>query len=420
MNILFNTIGYKPAFHLGGPIHSVSALAEGLAKRGHRVYVAATDWNLTERLDVDTEGWYSIEGVNVRYFKTRESLLRKIPLEAFRKSNGELCTPDFRKWLESCEIPFDVIHSHLPFVYSNRFASYFAMKNRIPYFYHQRGVFDPVRLKHRKWKKLPALKLWELPICRRANSLIALTEYEQSTYRKLGLTNDIQVIPNGIDLPKKKIVEWKFPKIQLKYNDKVVLFLSRLHPSKGADLAIEAFCQVKKVVPNVKLIVAGPDEYGIQNKLSGYVKNAHCEDSIFFTGPVSGDKKEALLNRADLFILPTESEGFSMAILEAMSHSCAILTTHGAHFPEIETENAGIISERNVQELSKNLAKILAPPYLMNTMANNARRLTQERYTWDYIVLRFERLYEKHVGVTKALVHFPVSTHEPISQNEQS
>ena len=69
MKILFVVHGYKPAWRVGGPIVSVSALAEHLAKRGHEVTVFTTNMNLDQKLDVPLKTPIRIEGVDVYYFQ---------------------------------------------------------------------------------------------------------------------------------------------------------------------------------------------------------------------------------------------------------------------------------------------------------------------------------------------------------------
>ncbi|MCH8274417.1 MAG: glycosyltransferase [Armatimonadetes bacterium] len=393
MIILYNAAGYKPAYNIGGPIHTVSAVAERLAARGHRVIVAATDSNLTERLDVDTGMWHDVDGVEVRYFRMSDSWTKRIPLDYFRKSNADYRTPDLRPWIDACGIRFDVIHSQLPFIHANRVCSEFAERNGVPYFYSQHGVFDTVRLRHRGLKKRLYLALWELPACRRATALIALTEHDAETYRALGLNDRIEVIPNGIDLPEEKSAPWPYPNFPVRDGRPLVLFMSRLHPLKGPDLALEAFRIARAAARDALLVIAGPDEYQMAAKLSARVREAGLEGGVLIPGPVTGAAKSALLQRCNVFILPTESEGFSMAILEAMAHGCAVLTTHGAHFPELEDAGAGSLCAREPDALGCRLAALLADPNLTEEMGRRARWLVEERFSWDSITDRLESLY---------------------------
>lgn len=382
MTILYNAVGWKPAYKLGGPILAVAPLAERLAKRGHTVMVAATNSNLTDKLDIDTEKWHDVEGVHVRYFQMKDSWTKNIPIDYFRKSNADYRTPDLEPWLQSCGIQFDIVHSQLPFIHSNRVCSKFAAKNRIPYVYSQHGVFDPIRLSRRSFKKQIYLRLYELPTCKLAKALIALTDYEKETYRRLGLTNRIEVIPNGIDLPEVAHRREETPPL--------VLFMARLHPIKGADIAIQSFLRASERFPNVRFVMAGPDEFGMTASLT---KQIGSNQNIELCGPVTGTEKEKLLQQADIFVLPTESEGFSIALLEAMAYGCAILTTSGAHFDAIESNGAGRIIPRTIDAFAKSLIELLSDLESTHEMGNNARQLVERDYMWDKIVDRYEELY---------------------------
>ncbi|MEW5882887.1 MAG: glycosyltransferase [Armatimonadota bacterium] len=393
MRVLLTTVGYKPAWNIGGPVHTVVALAEGMARRGHEVWVAATDSNLTERLDVDTEAWHNLDGVRVRYFRMQDSWTKRIPLDYFRKSNADYRAPGFARWLRGDAPRFDVVHSHLAFAHANRVAAVWCRERGVPFVYQQHGVFDPVRMRHRALKKRLAFALWERRVCESAAALIALTEYEAKTYRALGLSGRVAVIPNGVappgNPPPPGALLEHVPDIS--DEDVVALFLGRLHPTKGVDVAVEAFLRLDE--PRARLVVAGPDEFGLREGLERRVREAGAR--VSFLGSVAGELKGALLHRADLFVLPTVSEGFSIAVLEALAHGCPVLTTDGAHFPEIEQEGAGLLLPRTADAFAQAVAELAGNPERRKDMGASARRLVAERYTWERIVDRFEDLYKE-------------------------
>lgn len=389
------TVGYKPAWNIGGPVHTVVALAEGLASRGHEVWVAATDSNLTERLAVDTEAWHDVGGVRVRYFRMQDSWTKRLPLDYFRKSNADYRAPDFPRWLYTDAPRFHIVHSHLGFAFANRVAAAWCARRGVPFVYQQHGVFDPVRMRHRAMKKRLAFALWERRVCESAAVLVALTEDEAATYRALGLKGRVEVIPNGVSLPGDPppmgVLHERL--LDLRDDDVVVLFLGRLHPTKGVDIAVEAFLRLDE--PNARLVVAGPDEFALREGLERRVREAGAR--VQFLGSVSGELKSALLHRADIFVLPTVSEGFSIAILEALAHGCPVLTTEGAHFREIEREGAGLVLPRTASAFAEGIRGLVRDSGRRLAMGETARRLIADRYTWERIVARFEDLYKELV-----------------------
>ncbi len=383
-------------------MQTLAATAERLVKRGHRVWVAATDSNLTERLDVDTEIWHKVDGVSVRYFRTSDSWTKRLPTPYFQKSMADYRTPDLEPWLRESNLHFDIIHSQLPFIHGNRVCSRFAQDNWVPYFYSQHGVFDPVKLQYRGLKKRLYLQMHELSVCRRAAVLLGLTEHERESYRKLGLKNRVEIIPNGIDLPEPQHFEWPFPHFPIREGAPLVLLIGRLHPMKGADLALEAFLLARKTAPEARLIIAGPDEHGLMEKLKSRAAETSAADAVLFPGAVQGSTKAALLTRANIFMLPTLSEGFSVSILEAMASGCAIVTTKGAYFPEIEQAGAGWICERDAISFGGKLASLMCQPGEVKRTGERARALVAKDYSWDSVVSRLEALYaevsEKALG----------------------
>lgn len=391
--ILYNAVGYKPAYNLGGPVSALVALAEGLAKRGHQVHVSATNSNLTENLSANTKIDQEINGVHVHYFQVKPIWIQKIPIPTFQKSNANYYTPDFKRWILTQRKKFDIIHSQLPFLYSNLVASDYAEKHAIPYLYSQQGVLIPERLRYRKWKKRVYYLLYEKKVLQRATVLLASTHEERIAYQTLGLTQRIEIIPNGVHLPEDKERPWPLPEWKPPSDAPLVLFLGRWHPLKGVDLALDAFFIAKKKVPNACLLLAGPDEYGLLPIIKQRIAKYQLKDSVFCPGAIYDEAKEAVYHRADVFILPTVAEGHSIALLEAMAHRCAILTTPGAYMPEISKYKAGMICNRNAESLGKALTHLLSHQNLAKSMGEQGHRLVRDNYTWEKIVPRYENLY---------------------------
>lgn len=188
LRILYTIHGYKPAYRLGGPIVSVSAVAERLVQKGHKVVVFATDSNADEDLDVPVNQPVKVDGVEVWYFTRRDpiqSLFFFIPY--WTKSIGFMYNPKIAGHLKNILPEMDLVHVHNPFIYSAYAASRVAQQVGKPLFFHQRGVFDPERLKFRSLKKRLYINLVARPLMQKATTLIALTEAEVRSYRALGV-----------------------------------------------------------------------------------------------------------------------------------------------------------------------------------------------------------------------------------------
>lgn len=398
MRILFSVPLYKPAYRFGGPIASVAALAENLVKRGHQVVVFTSNSNLDEDLDVPVNQPIMVNGVEIWYFEHKEFFKEYLQLVPYlSQSVGYLYLPALRKILNQRIREFDLVHTHMPFVYSTYAVAKAAIKHNIPIFYHQRGAFAPAYLRYHGLKKYIYISLFEKKIMEKAAILIALTDAEVASYRGLGVKTPCRIIPNGIDTQyyaQKKDGEMKLSdQFIIKAENIVILFLARLHIIKGADFLLDVFLEIINKYPKAQLVLAGPDQHNFKEKLLAKVVAEGASGRVFLPGMVTGDLKHALLARADLFCQPSMGEGFSVSILEAMASTTPILATPECNFPTLEKEAAGYIVEKNLEKWIEKISYLMDNPSKMCLMGRNAFSIVKHQYTWDKIVNRLEEVY---------------------------
>jgi glycosyltransferase involved in cell wall biosynthesis len=405
MRILYAVHGYKPAVRIGGPAVSVPALAERLVRRGHDLTVVTSDRDLGERLDVPLEQEVDVEGVKVWYFPTTSVLSRWLPsARSPRAPSGFLYAPSMAKALQRIVPSVDLVHTHLPFIYPTYAAAKAARVARKPLVYHQRGVLNPRRLEFKRLKKRLYLELIERPILRQATLLLALTNDEAAGYRRLGAEQPCWTVPNGVDLPPEQLEvraraqsAWALPQAA-----PTVVFLGRLHPLKGTRKLLSAFREVHRVLPDARLLMAGPDEEGELSVLRSLAAAFGLGDAVLFPGVLRGEQKALLLARADVFCLPSVAEGLSMAVLEAMAARTAVLLTPGCGFPEVAAAGAGRIVEDEAEGLQRALLDMLADPAKLARMGEAGRALVERDYCWDRIVDRLLEAYTESIGLHRA------------------
>lgn len=403
MRIVYAVPAYKPAWRFGGPVHSVSAMAEHLVKRGHEVFVFSTNSNLDMDLDVPTDRFVDVQGVQVRYFRRSQPLKRLFPRIAYiSKAVGFLYCKDMRAELDRIVPTADLVHTQLPFCYPTYAAAHAAFRHSLPLFYHQRGVLKEDHLQYRPLKKRTYLRLVELPIMRRAAGLIALTDIELQSYRALGLTGACYVIPNGIDLPPYGADEAvDLNGLSMEPDELVILYLGRVHPFKGVNQLLDAFQLIADRIPRARLVIAGPDESGIGDAFRAKDTLRQGAARVVFTGMVEGQVKKSLLARADLFVLPSRGEGFSMAVLEALAASTAVLLSPGCNFSEVATAGAGRIVDPDPRELATAMSEMLASPKGLRAMGERGRRLVEGGYSWESLVDRMLDVYREGIATVK-------------------
>jgi glycosyltransferase involved in cell wall biosynthesis len=194
--------------------------------------------------------------------------------------------------------------------------------------------------------------------------------------------------------------------------DNYVLFLGRLSPEKNCHLLIEAF---EKIRTDMKLVLAGGSSHS-----DSYVAalRRHESDRIRFLPWVSGTGLEEVLSNAALFVLPSELEGLSLALLDAMAAGVCALTSDIPENREV-IEGAGFTFRRgDLADLERMLDLLVRNPELRRQAAARARARVQNQYLWPEIAQSIETAYYKvlgwNAGERAQLARIPVRT-SPLS-----
>lgn len=276
----------------------------------------------------------------------------------------------------------DAIHAHGFYVSTNWILGRTAHHNGKALVMHPHGMFEPWILGRSRGKKRIAHWLFEDANFQNARLWRALTSQEADQIRGQGIEAPIVVAPNGVDPTPFDAREPT--RSDPKKNKRTALFLGRLHPKKGVDLLIEAWATLPaKLRDEWSLIIAGPEEDGHKEKLIKIVYLHSLEDSVSFPGLVTGDAKIKLLCEADLFLLTSHSEGFSVAMLEAMAARLPVIATRACNFSELFKEGGGWECEPNIPSIFEALQSALnAGEAERMQRGETGRKLLEARYTW--------------------------------------
>ena len=363
----------------GGPPRAVAALTGALTRHG----VECTVYAPTPKPDADGIAWP--DTVEVRKFPT-----------------GRLAgiwpghSPRMARELRACVREFDVVHIHELWHHPHYAAATSSRRARVPCVVSPHGTLAPRALGHRAWKKRIYAAAVQRRLLHECAALHAMTEVEQADARRFRVGARVTVIPWGVDPgdcsppPAREAFEAGHPEVTGK---RVVLFMGRLDAVKGLDVLVPAFARAAADRPDLFLVIAGPD-HGYRVRTARLIRRAGLSARAAMVGPLSGDERLAALTRADVFVLPSYSEGFSVAVLEALAVGCPAVITHNCNFPEVAVTGAGLVVEPRVDQVADAVARILTEPGLAQRMSARARALIEERYTWDRITGRFVDLYE--------------------------
>jgi len=238
-------------------------------------------------------------------------------------------------------------------------AASMARECKRPYLISVHGMLDRWALRQKRFKKALYAALVEIRRMQHAACLRALSSDEVDDYRRLGLTNPIAIIPNGIDVPphaSPNVFLSSFPELAGK---RIILFLGRLHQKKGLELLLQSWSRVSSKADDVRLVIAGPDRDNLRPSLEKLADELKLRSSIIFTGMLPGEQKWSALAASSLFVLPSYSEGFSIAILEAMAMGIPVVVTTECHIPEVAIHDCGWVIEPAVVPLEGCLSSFL-------------------------------------------------------------
>jgi glycosyltransferase involved in cell wall biosynthesis len=287
----------------------------------------------------------------------------------------------------------DVLHGHGLYVGTNYLFGKEARRKGKPLVYHVHGFFEPWILNRSRWKKKLAHWLFEDANFRHVKLWRALTAKEADQIRACGVTAPIVVAPNGVALedflaPKTKGEPVETPHIpRLAKTARRALFLGRIHPKKGLDLLLSSWGALNGSSDGWELVIAGPDENGYLNEIKAKAGVLNLLEKIHFTGPVTGRAKIALLHSADLFVLPSYSEGFSVSLLEAMACRVPVVATRSCNFSDVTARQAGWECECTWESICGTLNEALREDDLARQQRGaNGYALVKERYAWPAIV----------------------------------
>ncbi len=259
--------------------------------------------------------------------------------------------------------------------------------------------------RRKKWGRIASrvLRLGEQASFRLPNATVVVSGILQEYYREHHRT-ETAYVPNGTLLRERRkplrLLRWGLEP------GNYILFLGRFSPEKNCHLLIEAY---EKIDTSVKLaLVGGPSHSG---SYIGQLRQ-HQSERIRLLDWVSGDALDELLTHAMLFVLTSDLEGLSLALLEAMGAGLCVLASDIPENNEA-VEGAGFTFRRgDVCDLEGMLRLLMSDPRMREVAGRLARQRVQERYLWPQIAERIESVYQDVLG------HRRIAGPRPVPQKD--
>jgi glycosyltransferase involved in cell wall biosynthesis len=360
----------------GGPARTVPALCRALAnlgadlelvtiaERGRAIKGSPDDGFVTTVIRTNSDRYHSRDWANGFKGALREAV-----------SGNEAVLYDVGLWLPS-----------------NHFAAQIATQSQTPFVSSPRGMLSREALKVSKWKKKIAWNLYQRRDLRRASVLHATSEAEARDFRGRKLSQPIAIVPNGVEIP-----------IGIQRSDntshksRTVLFLSRLHPIKGLKDLVNAWARVRP--SGWRAVIAGPDENHHRREIESLAESSGTRGDFEFVGAVDDGQKWKLLSEADLFVLPSYSESFGLAIAEAMAAGVPVITTRATPWRDIETHRCGWWVDTGADSIARSLSLATAcTREELEAMGARGRELVSKNYSWKSAAKNLLSVFEWVLG----------------------
>jgi len=388
-----------PPYARGGGGAVISAIARGLAKRGHKITVLSGCFSKKPLTAMPQRDWD--EGLEIiwipllRFMETKYpqlsgSMPPNIPSLAFLK------TLDYDS--------YDIIHfsafGHLLIDFVNLFIknpNKILTIHAFPKYFEKDGkASSALKLLYRIYSRTLGKRT-----LKSVKALTAISKFTLDESIKWGVVKDkIKLIENGIDLDKFKPSTCSDfeEKYNLEKEDVVILSISRVTWHKGYEYSLEAIGKIAKATgKSIKYVVVGSiEDQNYYSKLEKQIQTLSLEKSVKFTGFISNNMKLQAFTRSDIFLAPSLHEGFGLVLLEAMALGKPIVASNCEGFQHLvkHMTNGLLVEPANSEEITNAIMLLLSDNSLGEHLSKNALS-SAKKYSWMERVKEYEELYKQ-------------------------
>ena len=266
----------------------------------------------------------------------------------------------------------------------------------IPFVVSPHGMLEPWARRHKWWKKLPYFHLVEKRWIAGAACILATGNPEADRLRRIFPGRRIESLPLGLTDAVRPNYAAARQSLGWNSDETVLLFLSRIHEKKGLDLLLAALAELHGTWPaTTRLAVVGPEEqpdYAARCR-DFASRNGSRLPRVDWIGAVWGAGRWPYFQGADLFCLPTHSENFGLAILEACQVGTPALTTTETPWTDALADDRGFIARPEAASIREQLARFFTPPRRAAEQRNALSGWAWANFDWARLAPRYAALY---------------------------
>jgi glycosyltransferase involved in cell wall biosynthesis len=389
VHILHVVPTYLPAVRYGGPIVAVHGLCRALAARGHKVDVFTTSIDGPGNSAVPHDVPVMLDGVTVRYFAS--PVLRRLSWAPglARAVDREMDHP------EGEGVAPQIVHLHSVFLWPTWAAARLARKARVPYVLSPRGMLVRRLIAQRHaLVKSAWIRLVERENLEKATLIHATSAAEAEELGQFGFDlPPVVTIPNGVAAIETARIATPAADIRaLAQAQPLILFLGRLSRVKGLDLLLAGFARTHAGT----LAIVGNDYDNLVPALMRQARELNIAERVrFIPRAVTGAEKELVFASARGFVLPSHSESFGNAALEAMQRGLPVIVTAETGMSDIVRDSGGgIVVAGTPEDIGQAIEDLVRDPARALAMGDAGRRHVTARYGWDKVAAEMEAMYE--------------------------
>ncbi len=382
----------------GGPSQMVLGLAPALGKVGVEVTILTTDSNGDngqESLDVVLNQPIKQDGYEIIYFRCS-------PFRRYKFSW------DLLSWLNQHAHEYDLAHIHALFSPVSSMAAAICRYRKLPYILRPLGTLDPADLRKKKQLKQLYAAVLERPNLAGAAAIHFTSSQEAKVSARFGVITRDLVLPLGVIPASQKIDgidKNALQRFDIPPDVPLILFMSRIDPKKGLDLLIPALSKLFNEGCKFHFVLAGtnPQDPSYEIEIKKQIQNSVLHSHTTITGFVTGELKSALLEAADLFVLPSYYENFGIAVAEAMVAGTPVVISDQVHiWQEVHNSQSGWVAKTEIESLTQKLKEALENPQECLNRGLNAQNYALQYYSWDAIARQIFQFYQQVIPTPPA------------------